>query len=115
MKRVIVSILLVLISYSPLAAQSYNSIPVSQSDLYDLLDYSRKSDLFVNGLSTRGGLGVLNAAKAWAWLAGSDELLPQHIQAVFPYVSGHRLQRRDGYSDPLDNGFQILQQVAVPR
>ncbi len=83
--------------------------------LYDLLDYSRKSDLFVNGLSTRGGLGVLNAAKAWAWLAGSDELLPQHIQAVFPYVSGHRLQRRDGYSDPLDNGFQILQQVAVPR
>lgn len=83
--------------------------------LYDLLNYSRQSELFINGLSTRGGLGVLNAARAWAWLAGSDNLLPQHIQAVFPYVAGHRLQRRDGYSDPLDNGFQILQQVAVPR
>lgn len=83
--------------------------------LYDLLSFSRQSNLFVNGLSTRGGLGVLHAAKAWAWLAGSDHLLPQHIQAVFPYVAGHRLQRRDGYSDALDNGFQVLQQVAVPR
>lgn len=83
--------------------------------LYELLDFSRQSDLFVNGLSTRGGLGVLSAAKAWAWLIGSDHLLPHHIQAVFPSVAGHRLKRRDGYSDPLDNGLQVLQQVAIPR
>lgn len=83
--------------------------------LYDLLQFSRESEQFVTGLSTRGGQGVLNAAKAWAWISGDDALLPAHIQAVFPYVAGHRLQRCDGLSDPLGNGMWILEQVAIPR
>lgn len=83
--------------------------------LYDLLQYSRESNHFENGLSTRAGLAVLNAAKAWAWLDGAEQILPVHIQAVFPYVTGHRLQRISGSSDPIDNGTLILENVAVPR
>lgn len=83
--------------------------------LYELLQYSRESNHFVNGLSTRAGLALLNAAKAWAWLEGSEHLLPVHIQAVFPYVSGHRLHRISGNSDPVENGKLILDNVAVPR
>lgn len=83
--------------------------------LYELLQCSRHSSLFVNGLSTRAGLGLLNAAKAWAWLEGSDHLLPSHIQAVFPYVAGHRLQHTEGSNSPLRNGELILEQVQVPR
>ncbi|WP_421867203.1 AAA family ATPase [Motiliproteus sp.] len=83
--------------------------------LYELLQYSRESGLFVSGVSTRGGLAVLNAAKAWAWLSGDAQLMPMHIQAVFPYVVGHRLQRRDGQSDPVRNGLDIIDQVVIPR
>lgn len=83
--------------------------------LYELLQFSRHSNTFVNGLSTRAGLGLLNAAKAWAWLESSDHLLPAHIQSVFPYVAGHRLQRMDGGSSAIQNGQLILDQVQVPR
>lgn len=83
--------------------------------LYELLQFSRESNHFVNGLSTRAGLALLNAAKAWAWLEGSEHLLPAHIQTVFPYVAGHRLQRISGACSPVENGQLILEQVAVPR
>ncbi|WP_415896808.1 AAA family ATPase [Neptuniibacter sp. QD72_48] len=85
------------------------------ANLYELLQFSRESNHFTNGLSTRAGLALLNAAKAWAWLEGSEHLLPAHIQAVFPYVAGHRLQRISGACSPLENGQLILEQVAVPR
>lgn len=89
--------------------------PTALEYLYELLQFSRHSGAFVNGLSTRAGLGLLNAAKAWAWLEGSDHLLPAHIQAVFPYVAGHRLQHSEGNNAPLRNGELILEQVQVPR
>ena len=83
--------------------------------IYELLQYSRESHHFVNGLSTRAGLALRNAAKAWAWLEGDNHLLPAHIQAVFPYVTGHRLQSVSGQCDALENGLLILENVALPR
>lgn len=85
------------------------------SYLYELLNYTRQSGNFINGLSTRGGLAILHAAKAWAWLEGSEFLLPQHIQAVFPSVAGHRLQSREGQAGGESVGQHILDQVAIPR
>ncbi|MCB1886885.1 MAG: MoxR family ATPase [Rhodocyclaceae bacterium] len=43
------------------------------------------------GLSPRAGLGLLNAARAWAMLEGREMVLPEDVQAVFPSVAGHRL------------------------
>lgn len=97
------------------AVKEVNCSETALAYLYELLQYSRESNHFVNGLSTRAGLALLNAAKAWAWLEGENHLLPAHIQAVFPYVSGHRLQRVSGNSDPLENGQLILDNVALPR
>lgn len=108
------------ISREALSAAQVSATQVKSSDsalsyLYELLKFSRDSGLFVNGLSTRAGLGVLHAAKAWAWLSSDDYLLPGHIQNVFPYVTGHRLQLLAGASDPISNGQLILDSVAVPR
>ena len=100
------------------AQQSATRVKSSDSALsylYELLKFSRDSGLFVNGLSTRAGLGVLHAAKAWAWLSQDEHLLPGHIQNVFPYVAGHRLQLLAGANDPMSNGQLILDSVAVPR
>ncbi len=44
------------------------------------------------GLSPRAGLGLLNAARAWAMLEGREMVLPEDVQAVFPSVAGHRLR-----------------------
>jgi MoxR-like ATPase len=43
------------------------------------------------GLSPRAGLGLLAAARAWAFVAGRQMVIPEDIQAVFVPVAGHRI------------------------
>lgn len=61
-----------------------------------LLDYvqvllSASRDALPVGLSPRAGLGLLGAARAWAFLAGRQMVIPEDIQAVFIEVAGHRI------------------------
>ncbi|APE30417.1 AAA family ATPase [Halomonas aestuarii] len=63
-----------------------------------LLDYvqalaaaSREHPELAWGLSTRGVLALLQAARGWALLEGRDHVLPEDIQAVWVPVTGHRL------------------------
>ncbi len=64
-----------------------------------LLDYcqalircTRESPEFQYGLSPRGGLALLRAAKAWAFMDNRDAVLPEDMQAVLAAVVGHRLR-----------------------
>jgi MoxR-like ATPase len=43
------------------------------------------------GLSPRAGLDLLDAARAWALLEKRDHVLPDDVQAVFPFVAAHRM------------------------
>lgn len=63
------------------------------------------------GLSPRAGLGLLHAARAWAWLLGRDKVLPEDVQAVWNSVAGHRL---GAGADGQTHAQQILQTVSVP-
>lgn len=56
-----------------------------------LVNYSRKSPDYVNGLSPRAALALLNAARAWAMMHGRQQILPEDVQAIVPAVVGHRL------------------------
>ena len=47
-----------------------------------LLAATREGTQFVHGISPRGGLALLSAAKAWAMLSGRDYLTPDDVQAV---------------------------------
>ncbi|MDY0208004.1 MAG: MoxR family ATPase [Pseudomonas sp.] len=47
------------------------------------------------GLSPRGSLALLAAAKAWAFLAGRDYVIPEDVQVVFPAVASHRLREQN--------------------
>ena len=62
-----------------------------------LIRYTRQSSDFVNGLSPRAGLAVLNAARAWAFMDDRHEIVPEDVQAVLPSVAGHRLYPVTGY------------------
>ena len=52
---------------------------------------TRQNEPSGSGLSPRATLALLAAARAWAWLAGRDYLIPEDVQAVLPAVAGHRL------------------------
>ncbi len=81
--------------------------------LHRILEFTRNSELFVNGLSTRAGLGLLKAAQAWALLHGEDKLLPSDIQKVLPAVAGHRLVPVAGRMSASAIGDEIISKVDV--
>lgn len=57
------------------------------------------------GLSPRAGLNLLAMSRAWAMLANREMVLPDDVQAVFPYVAAHRL------AGSLKAGFPIARQI----
>ena len=83
--------------------------------LQDLLDYSRKSSEFINGLSPRAGLAILHCSRAWALMEGRNHILPEDIQVILPSVVSHRLNTTG------DSGFQpgqvaryLINHVPIP-
>ena len=84
--------------------------------LQNLLDYSRSSGDYINGLSPRAGIAVLNAAKAWALINSHQHVLPEDIQAVLPSVIGHRLSFVYEVTDEkaLLPAAHLIKNVAIP-
>ncbi len=79
--------------------------------LQDLLAASRISG---RGLSPRGGLALLAAARAWALLHGRTMVMPEDLHAVGPAVIGHRLEHAlDGVSGH-ELARRLLQETPVP-
>lgn len=70
--------------------------------LADVLQASRKKE-DCYGLSPRAGLDLLEAAKAWAFFEHRNFVIPDDIQAVFPYVAGHRMFSQHALSTGLEN------------
>lgn len=56
-----------------------------------ILDFTRGSPMFEFGLSPRGGLALLNSARALALIEGLEYVLPEHIKEVMASVVNHRL------------------------
>jgi MoxR-like ATPase len=75
--------------------------------LLRIVDATRSQPQFAWGLSPRASLALLAAAKAWAFLAGRDYVIPEDIQAVLPAVVGHRLRE---VADPSGHGGGALVQ-----
>lgn len=84
--------------------------------LQNLLDYSRRSADYANGLSPRAGLAVLRCARAWALMQGRPQVLPEDIQHVLPSIIGHRLTRAmdNGQASSADNAEHLIKQVPIP-
>jgi len=84
--------------------------------LQDLLDYSRRSADYINGLSPRAGLAVLRCARAWALMHGHPQVLPEDIQQVLPSIISHRLNRvqDNGQGIQEDDAAHLIKQVPIP-
>jgi MoxR-like ATPase len=57
-----------------------------------LIAYTRDKEDFHFGLSPRGSLSMVLAARTWALMAGRKHVLPEDVQAILPSVVGHRLR-----------------------
>lgn len=83
--------------------------------VHALIEASRQNPQFRHGLSPRGGIALLAAARAWAWLAGRDMVLPDDVQAVFVAVARHRLVSvQHGGMVGREAVDGLLTQVAIP-
>ena len=102
-----------------LAALQHKVSSVRASDalldyIQDLIAASRRSPRFLHGLSPRAGLALLAAARAWAFLAGRDMVLPEDVQAVAPSVMGHRLPAADARGAPQALVGELIGSVPIP-
>ncbi|MFT3930798.1 MAG: AAA family ATPase [Spongiibacteraceae bacterium] len=85
-----------------------------------LIAYTRTEPGFEVGLSPRGALALLRAAKAWALMNGRGHVVPEDVQTVLPPVVEHRLHAAINYDHAGDHAGgggaltdQLLRKVAV--
>ncbi|HSN39158.1 MAG TPA: AAA family ATPase [Burkholderiales bacterium] len=81
-----------------------------------LVNHTRRTADYVNGLSPRAALALLHAARAWSLIHGRTHVLPEDIQTVLPGVVGHRLipageAARFSSGDVAEH---LIGQVAIP-
>jgi MoxR-like ATPase len=80
----------------------------------DLLAASRGAPQFANGLSPRAGLGLVQAARAWAFVHHRNMVLPEDIQSVALSVMVHRLHPVDSGQSAPELVQQLLDTVPIP-
>ena len=81
-----------------------------------LVRYTRESPDIETGLSPRGSLALIAAAKAHAFILHHSGVFPDDVQAVFAAVAGHRLKPASGSTSrsPGELGRHVLDSVAIP-
>ncbi len=71
---------------------------------------TRESAEFAMGLSPRGAIALVSAARTWALMADRDYLLPEDVQAVLRPVVCHRLVPSADYAGDSDALVDLVAQ-----
>jgi MoxR-like ATPase len=80
-----------------------------------LVRFTREAPELEIGLSPRGAVDLIGAARCWALISGHSGVRPEDIKAVFSAVASHRLRSRNDTSQPHpDVAAFVLQSVPVP-
>jgi MoxR-like ATPase len=78
--------------------------------VYRLAAFTRQSDQCKHGLSPRALIALLQASRAWALIEGRDYLIPDDIQAVFPYLAEHRISQHSVSQHGLTRDYTPISQ-----
>lgn len=81
--------------------------------LQQLVAYTRNSNLFVAGLSTRACLGLIDALKSFAMIQGREFVIIEDVQALFPYLVAHRLEPMGEMMACEQIGQHIIEAIAI--
>lgn len=93
------------------ALKTLHVSPALISYVQRLAQATRNGDLFAEGLSPRGALALLQAARAWAALEGRNHVLPEDVQAVFLAVVAHRLRPLKSVLGKSTSSAELLRQL----
>lgn len=66
------------------------------------------------GFSPRAGLGLVAAAKAWAYIDKRDFVLPEDIKALAPYVLAHRLNQAISKTEAHARIKDLIEATEIP-
>ncbi len=88
--------------------------------ILEIAEATRRSEDLVIGISPRGALALMQAARGCAMLSGRDYVVPDDVKDLAPAVCAHRLITRalghDVAGSTSDEIFrQILETIPVPR
>ena len=72
--------------------------PVIEDYILDLVEATRKHNNIALGVSPRGALVFLRAAKCYSALKGEHFVTPETVKYLAPFVLSHRLILEDVYS-----------------
>lgn len=78
-----------------------------------LVDYTRHSGECQWGLSPRAAVGLMQCARAWAFIDHRQHVLPEDVQTVFGPVVSHRLRHQIRGGAQVDPARLILDKVDV--
>ena len=81
--------------------------------LQRVVEASREDARLVHGLSPRAALSLLAAARAWAFTAGRQMVLPEDVQAVLPAVARHRLRLLSGSHAGAEDIAALIRAIPV--
>jgi MoxR-like ATPase len=81
-----------------------------------LVRFSRESPDIETGLSPRGSLALVAAARAHAYVDNHSGVFPDDVQAVFASVAGHRIKpaSNSAYRTPAELSRYVLDNVNIP-
>lgn len=78
--------------------------------IYRLAAYTRQSEHCKHGLSPRALLALVQASKAWALIEGRDYMIPDDVQAVFPFLAEHRISQHSVSQHGLSRDYTPISQ-----
>ncbi|MBL0721963.1 MAG: AAA family ATPase [Sulfurovum sp.] len=79
--------------------------------IQDVIAFTRESDRFEYGLSTRGALALTAMIKSWAMLHGRTYAIPDDLQAVTGVVCSHRLKFIEGNTTSVRLSHEIFAHI----
>ncbi|AHZ85634.1 AAA family ATPase [Bdellovibrio bacteriovorus] len=94
--------------------QSVTVSPVVAGYIAEILERSRRAGFEGAPLSTRAGMALVRAAKAWAFLEGRDYVRPDDVQQVLVPVLGHRLGGNHGIKRGREWAHALQKATPVP-
>lgn len=97
-------------------AQQVHVAPALIDYVQALVNHTRASSEYINGLSPRAALALVHAARAWALMDNRRHVVPEDVQAVLPGVVSHRLAPFAdlGRVNGKDVAQHLIKEVAIP-
>jgi MoxR-like ATPase len=105
----------ILINLQKSAAQIHMTDPLVDY-VQALVRFTRESPEIDIGLSPRGSLALVAAARSHAFIEHHSGVFPDDVQAVFGAVAGHRVKpaSNSAYRTPAELSRHVLDSVAIP-